>query len=172
MVVKKSRYLSLLLRHKPHLANLSLDDKGWADVKTLLQNTSLDMATLEEVVAINDKKRFEFSEGKRKIRARQGHSLKVNLGYQPQCPPEYLYHGTATRFLDLIFKHGFLPMGRHCVHLSQDLETAKAVGKRHGKSIVLVVEAQRMTKELKAKFYLTENEVRLTDKVPPKYLSV
>jgi putative RNA 2'-phosphotransferase len=170
-VVKKSRFLSMVLRHKPKKANIILDNAGWTDVKTLLNNINMDMTTLEEVVAINNKKRFEFSEDKTRIRARQGHSINVDLGYEPQEPPEFLYHGTATRFLESILKEGLKPMGRHQVHLSQDLETASAVGKRHGKLVILKVNAQRMAQD-GAKFYITDNEVWLTDRVLSRYLEV
>jgi len=171
-LVKRSRFLSMVLRHKPEKASITLDDAGWTDVKTLIANTAFDMATLEEVVATNNKKRFEFNDSKTKIRARQGHSFNVKLGYEPQEPPEYLYHGTATRFLDLIMKEGLKPMGRHHVHLSANTDTASQVGKRHGKLIVLKVAAGRMTEKMKAKFFFTENKVWLTDIVPPEYLEI
>ena len=100
-IVKKSRFLSMVLRHKPEKANVVLDHAGWTDVKTLLANTHMDMATLEQVVATNNKKRFEFNDNKTRIRARQGHSIEVDLSYVPHNPPEFLYHGTA--------------MGRHLV---------------------------------------------------------
>jgi putative RNA 2'-phosphotransferase len=169
---KKSRLLSMVLRHQPDKINIVLDASGWTDVKTLLANTDLNMAQLEEVVATNNKKRFEFNDNKTRIRARQGHSVKVNLGYEPVAPPEFLYHGTATRFLDPIMKNGLKPMNRHQVHLSQDLQTASSVGKRHGKLIILCVFAKRMVQELGAKFYVTDNQVWLTDEVPPKYLEI
>lgn len=161
-LVKKSRFLSMVLRHKPERANIVLDDAGWTDTKTLLSNVHMDMATLEQVVATNNKKRFEFNENKTSIRARQGHSVDVKLGYEPQEPPEFLYHGTTTRFLEPIMKDGLKPMGRHQVHLSQDLETASAVGRRHGKLVVLKVRAHHMFKD-GYKFYITDNKVWLTD---------
>lgn len=171
-LVKKSRFLSMVLRHKPERANIVLDGAGWTDVKKLLANVNMTMAMLEEVVATNNKKRFEFNEDKTRIRARQGHSVTVDLGYKSQDPPEFLYHGTATRFLTPIMNEGLKPMGRHQVHLSQDLETASAVGKRHGKLVVLEVSAQAMVKEMDAKFYVTDNKVWLTGWVPPQYLEI
>ena len=162
----------MVLRHKPEKANIVLDNAGWTNVKTLLVNIKMDTSTLEQVVATNNKKRFEFNNDKTRIRARQGHSVDVELGYEPQDPPEFLYHGTATRFLNSIMKEGLKPMGRHQVHLSQDLETASTVGKRHGKLIIIKVQAQRMVKEIGAKFYITDNNVWLTDKVPPQYLEI
>lgn len=171
-LVKKSRFLSMVLRHKPEKADIVLDEAGWTDVKTLLKNVHMDMATLEQVVATNNKKRFEFNENKTRIRARQGHSVNVKLGYEPQDPPEFLYHGTATRFLTPIMNEGLKPMGRHHVHLSQDLETASVVGKRHGKLIILEVAAQCMVKDMGAKFYITDNKVWLTGWVPPQYLEI
>lgn len=171
-LVKRSKFLSMVLRHKPEKANLKLDEAGWTNVKTLIANTAFDMPALEEVVATNSKKRFEFNDDKTKIRARQGHSYNVKLGYEPQDPPECLYHGTATRFLDSIMKEGLKPMKRHHVHLSGDTDTASQVGKRHGKLIILKVATKRMADEMKAKFYLTENKVWLTDIVPPEYLEI
>lgn len=171
-LVKKSRFLSMVLRHKPEKANIVLDDAGWTDVKTLLANVNMTMAMLEQVVATNNKKRFEFNEDKTRIRARQGHSVSVNLGYEPQHPPEFLYHGTATRFLTPIMNEGLKPMQRHHVHLSQDVETASAVGKRHGKLIVLKVAAQAMVQDMNAEFYVTDNKVWLTGWVPPQYLEI
>ena len=170
-LVKRSKFLSMVLRHKPEKANLKLDEAGWANVEELLSNTAFDMKSLEEVVATNSKKRFEFNSDKTKIRARQGHSFNVKLGYDPKEPPEVLYHGTATRFVDSIMKDGLKPMGRHHVHLSGDTDTASQVGKRHGKLAILKVAAGKMSND-GAKFYLTENKVWLTDHVPVEYLEV
>ena len=169
LLVKKSRFLSMVLRHQPKKANLVLDDAGWTDVQTLLVNCKMDMPLLEQVVSTNNKKRFEFNEDMTRIRARQGHSVKVELGYEPADPPEFLYHGTATRFLDSIMKEGLKSMQRHQVHLCEDLTTASAVGKRHGKLVILKVAAQDMVKG-GAKFYVTDNNVWLTDTVPSRYL--
>lgn len=168
---KRSKFLSLILRHKPEEIGLSLDKNGWANVKLLLSKAKMSMTELEEIVETNNKKRFEFNENKTKIRARQGHSIKIDLGYEEKEPPEFLYHGTATRFIEPIYKDGLSKMNRHAVHLSKDFETAINVGQRHGKPIVLLIYAQKMHKD-GHKFYLTGNDVWYTDHVPTKYLAI
>lgn len=166
---KKSKFLSLVLRHSPGKIGIELDDAGWADVKTLLRKAGMNMNLLEEVVETNNKKRFEFNDSKTKIRARQGHSVKIDLGYEPVGPPEYLYHGTATRFLDDIKKGGLKSMNRHHVHMSPDEDTAANVGTRHGVLAMLRVRANDLAKT-GTKFYKTDNNVWLTNEVPPEYL--
>ena len=173
-IIKISKFLSLILRHKPETIGLDLDDRGWADVDTLIDlmcqsGRYLNRSTLEYVVANNDKKRFSFNEDKSKIKANQGHSIVVDLALTPQQPPEYLFHGTATRFLDSILHQGLLKQNRHHVHLSADRRTAIAVGKRHGKPIVLKIQAQKM-QDAGFKFFLSQNNVWLTDRVPAKYI--
>lgn len=171
---KISKFLSLVLRHKPETIGLDLDENGWAETQVLLEklannNKNIDFKTLEEVVADNDKKRFAFNADKTKIRASQGHSIKVELGYATVEPPEMLFHGTATRFLDSIQKQGLLKGNRHQVHLSKDMDTATNVGGRHGKVVVLKVKALEMHKA-GFEFFVSENQVWLTDQVPVEYL--
>jgi putative RNA 2'-phosphotransferase len=125
---------------------------------------------LQQVVEYNDKKRFAFNEDGTKIRASQGHSLEVELDYQPQKPPAVLFHGTTERFLDAILEQGLQKRRRHHVHLSPDVETAANVGRRHGKPVVLAVQAARMHAEGHL-FFCSANGVWLTEAVPPKYLS-
>ena len=169
--IKISKFLSSVLRHNPEKIGITLDKSGWTNVIDLLAKShNLDMETLEEVVDRNNKKRFEFNEDKTMIRARQGHSVKVDLGYQSKEPPEFLYHGTATRFLDSIEKSGLQKMNRHAVHLSKDYETAATVGKRHGKLVIFKVKSGEMYKAGK-QFYVTDNDVWLTDNVDYKYLN-
>ena len=165
----KSRFLSLILRHKPEEIGISLDKNGWANVKELLQKAKMSMEDLEEIVETNNKKRFEFNDLGTKIRASQGHSIDVDLGDESKEPPEILYHGTATKNLDSIFKEGLKRMNRHAVHLSHDIETAKAVGMRHGKPIIIHVMAKKMY-DKGFKFYLTKNNVWYTEEVPRHYL--
>lgn len=124
---------------------------------------------LEKIVAENDKKRYSFDESHSKIRANQGHSIAVNLELEKKIPPEILYHGTATRFLESIQKSGLLKMGRQYVHLSKDVQTATKVGQRHGKVIVLKVDTKKMIQD-GYDFYLSKNGVWLCDTVPPQYL--
>jgi putative RNA 2'-phosphotransferase len=174
-VVKDSKFLAGVLRHNPGKIGVTLDAAGWVDVDVLLaalerRGRRIGRARLDFVVEHNGKKRFEYDESGARIRASQGHSVPVDLGYEPQDPPETLYHGTATRSLDSIFAEGLLPGRRHHVHLSMDLETAVKVGSRHGKPVVLVVAAARMRADGRA-FFRSTNGVWLTEHVAPEYLS-
>jgi putative RNA 2'-phosphotransferase len=175
-LVKTSQFLSYVLRHKPYEIGLPLDEQGWALVDELINaamkhGTKLDYELIKEVVATNDKKRFALSEDGKKIRANQGHSIKVDLGLEATVPPQFLFHGTATRFMKAINQQGLKPSGRHHVHLSSDYKTALKVGIRHGIPVVLRIEAEQMLSD-GAKFYVSENGVWLTDKVEPKYFSI
>lgn len=172
--VKLSKRLSLVLRHDPGQIGLTLDPQGWATVDDLLRclneagwPASLDQ--LRQVVAENDKQRFRFSEDGLRIRANQGHSLQVELGLGHVEPPPLLYHGTATRFLETILMEGLHKRSRQHVHLSIDVETATAVGKRHGKPIVLTIRAREMH-DAGHRFYLSDNHVWLTDQVPVAFI--
>lgn len=132
---KLSVFISLVLRHKPDAANIALDEHGWANVEELLSGINetgrkIDMDILEEIVATDNKQRYSFNQGKTLIRANQGHSVPVDVELKMQEPPEFLYHGTATIFLDNIINEGLKPMSRLYVHLSKDTETALKVGKR------------------------------------------
>jgi putative RNA 2'-phosphotransferase len=172
--VKISKFLSLVLRHKPETISLRLDEAGWVNVADLLaaldaHGRPVTRAELEETVATNDKKRFAFNEDGTRIRASQGHSVEVELDYAPAAPPAVLYHGTASRFLGSIFASGLVKGQRHHVHLSADTETALKVGQRHGKPVVLTVRAAAMQTDGHI-FYLSANGVWLTDAVPPAYL--
>lgn len=171
-----SKFLSLVLRHQPTTIELVLDKNGWADTQELLKKLAkygkgISLETLQQVVAENDKKRFVFSEDGTKIRANQGHSIEIELGYQAVEPPNLLFHGTATRFLDSIQEKGLLKGDRHHVHLSTNLETATKVGSRHGKVIVLEVNAKEMH-QAGFKFFVSENGVWLTDHVPTAFLKI
>lgn len=173
-LVRTSKFLSLVLRHDPGKIGLRLDDAGWADVDALLSAAAaagvrIDRPTLERVVAENDKKRFAFSEDGKRIRASQGHSVDVDLGLQPQTPPELLFHGTATRFVDSIRENGLHSASRTHVHLSADEATATSVGQRHGRPVVLTIAAGRMHRDGHA-FYRSDNGVWLTDAVPAQYI--
>ena len=171
-----SKFLSLILRHRPQVIGLTLDEQGWAVTKTLLEKVNgsgkkLTLATLEEVVSTNDKKRFAFNEDKTKIRANQGHSIKIKLGYKPVTPPTYLYHGTATRFMNAIRKEGLKKQNRHHVHLSKDVETAKKVGSRHGVPVILTIQAAAMHQAGYA-FFVSDNGVWLTDHIPIAFIAI
>ncbi len=169
-----SKFLSLILRHKPETINIELDENGWADVKTLivqsnLQGVEFDLELLKHVVETNSKKRFAFNETFDKIRASQGHSIDIELGYENQKPPQILYHGTSEKSVQSIRNQGLEKKNRQHVHLSKDRETAINVGKRHGKPFVFEVLAEQMYDD-NFKFYISENGVWLTDNVPAKYL--
>jgi putative RNA 2'-phosphotransferase len=172
---KVSKFLSYVLRHRPDEIGIELDDNGWTDIKTLMQKSkyhkrSFTHDELLEVVRTNNKKRFAISEDGRRIRANQGHSVEVDLQYEPATPPEVLYHGTGTKLLDAIYKTGLQKMNRHHVHLSADKATATNVGQRRGNCFILAVDTQAMVEE-EYTFFVTPNGVWLTDHVPPKFLS-
>jgi putative RNA 2'-phosphotransferase len=172
--VKTSKFLSLVLRHKPEEAGITLSEAGWCPVAALLKGCAahghpLTREELEGVVEGNDKKRFQFSDDGKLIRAVQGHSVQVNLKYEPSMPPEVLYHGTATSSLSSIKRTGLIKGRRQQVHLSGDSVTARKVGMRHGSPIVIPVSAGEMYKD-GILFYHTPNGVWLVDEVPRKYL--
>ena len=169
-----SKLLSKILRHQPDLIDIQLDENGWVEVSTLLQNlekyqTQISFEQLKEVVDTNSKKRFSFNDDFSKIRANQGHSIEVDLALQTQTPPDILYHGTVEKNLDSIFEKGLSKMNRHHVHLSADTETAQKVGMRHGKPIILTIESKKMYDQGYV-FYLSENQVWLTDSVPSEFI--
>lgn len=175
-LVGLSKFLSLVLRHKPETIGLTLDANGWTEVDALIERANksgkrLTRPLLEEIVENNDKKRFAFSEDGTCIRASQGHSVTVDLALEPQTPPETLYHGTATRFVDSIRQTGLRAGSRQHVHLSLDEETARKVGQRHGKPIILRVKAGEMHRS-GSTFYVSANGVWLTDGVLPEYLEI
>ena len=171
-----SKFLSFVLRHEPQAIGLTLDSEGWANIDALIDGAArdgrtLDRALIENVVASSDKKRFSISPDGQSIRAVQGHSTKsVELQFEEKQPPETLYHGTATRFMDSINEQGLIPGSRHHVHLSQETATASAVGQRYGTVVILQVAARQM-QEQGFKFYQAENGVWLTERVPVEFLS-
>lgn len=171
MEVKKlSKFLSLVLRHKPETLKLKLDKNGWADVAEILRGMKIDMAMLEKVVAENDKQRFSFNADKTKIRANQGHSVKVDVELEEKIPPAILYHGTLEKNSASITARGLLKMNRLHVHLSGDVETAKKVAaRRNGTPIIYEIAARQMHSD-GYKFYQSANGVWLTETVPPTYV--
>lgn len=169
-----SKFLSLILRHEPESVGLKLDEAGWTDVEALLSacqthGRPYTWEDLKQVVATNEKKRFAFSEDGRRIRASQGHSVEVDLGYAPQSPPARLLHGTPSRFLDSIRVGGLHKGERHHVHLSTDETTAYKVGQRRGDSQLLVVDAAAMAAQ-GHQFFVSANGVWLTDHVPAEFI--
>lgn len=166
----RSKYLALILRHKPELFNLELMPNGWIQVEQLLNNTDFTMTELEEIVTTDTKGRYQFSEEKQFIRAVQGHSVNVEMNFKEFIPTEDLYHGTAKKYLDNILSDGIKKMSRQYVHLSTNIETAIKVGKRHGEVVVLSINAKKMHED-GYKFFIAENGVILTDFVPTKYFN-
>ena len=174
--IESSKFISLILRHQPEVIDIRLDENGWANVSELLVGMNrnghiIDMVVLEEIVATNNKKRFVFNEDKTKIRANQGHSIQVNLELQPAVPPDTLFHGTADRFLSSIQTHGLQRQGRNHVHLSSNRDTAVSVGRRHGKPVVLNIDAKSMVRDDYI-FYISENGVWLTSDIPVQYINI
>ncbi len=172
--VRTSKFLSLILRHEPQRAGLTLDDAGWVDVDLLLcavnqHGVALTLEQLKHVVGTNPKKRFALSEDGLRIRASQGHSLEVDLQYEPEAPPELLYHGTATRFIDAIRSGGLEKMQRHDVHLSAETAVTIQVGARHGKPVLLTIRAGEMHRA-GHQFRRSANGVWLVPHVPAEFI--
>lgn len=171
---KISKFLSLVLRHQPEELGITLDSHGWTDTQILLNKLNqkgfkIDFELLKFVVDTNSKKRFSFNETFDKIRASQGHTVEVELGYTPQKPPALLYHGTTQQSVSSILTTGIEKRDRHHVHLSPDVETAVKVGSRRGKPVILEVLSEQMHQD-QFKFFLSDNGVWLTDYVPAKYI--
>lgn len=169
-----SKFMSLVLRHKPEVIGLELDENGWADLQELITKLNIkgavvDEATIHQIVETNEKKRFAFNDDKTRIRANQGHSVKVDLQLNPATPPAILFHGTAEKVIASIMKKGLLKQERHHVHLTANRETAMSVGGRHGKPVVLEIDAEKMAAD-GFEFYLSENDVWLVEIVLPEYI--
>lgn len=173
--VRISKLLSLVLRHQPEKFGLTLDREGWVSVRRLLEaleahGRRLTPDELSEVVRSNDKQRFSFSPDGLSIRANQGHSVHVELGYEPLEPPAVLYHGTAERFVPSIRRGGLVKGRRHHVHLSEQGATAVAVGRRYGRPVVLTVASGRMHADGHL-FFRSANGVWLAEHVPAAYIT-
>ncbi|RDI07007.1 RNA 2'-phosphotransferase [Flavobacterium sp. AG291] len=171
-----SKFLSLVLRHKPETIGITLNENGWTSVALLLEKMNhegkvIDLDILKFIVETNTKKRFAFNEDFSQIRASQGHSLNIELGYEPKQPPALLFHGTAVQNVAAILEHGLIKGKRHHVHLSTSTDTAKNVGSRYGKPVLLDIQAGQMHKD-GYKFFISENNVWLTDNVPAHYITV
>ena len=174
MTTRTSKFLSLILRHEPERVGLKLDETGWVGVGDLLramnrQGTTLTLEQLERIVATSDKQRFAFSDDHVRIRANQGHSVEVDLRYPPRTPPEFLYHGTAKRFLEEIRQEGLRKMGRHDVHLAATTEITLQVGGRHGKPVLLAIRSGAMHRAGHV-FCQSANGVWLVNHVPPEFI--
>ena len=173
---KISKFLSLVLRHKPEEIGLTLEENGWVPVEKLIQacaayGKTFTLTELREVVETNDKKRFAFDETGGKIRANQGHSIEVEIEFEEKTPPAVLYHGTAEQNVGVIFADGLKKMSRHHVHLSSDAETARKVGARHGKPVIFEIDTAAMINE-GFRFLVSANDVWLVEEIPPKFLKL
>ena len=170
-----SKFISLILRHKPEVIGITLDEHGWADVDKLIAGISktrpIDMAILEQIVAEDEKQRYSFNEDHTLIRANQGHSIPVDVELEEKEPPEYLYHGTGEKYVASIDEQGLIPKSRLYVHLSSDVDTARRVGQRHGKPVVYIVKSGEMYRD-GIKFYRSVNGVWLVKEVPRRYLAL
>lgn len=171
-----SKFISLILRHKPEAVGISLDEHGWADVQELINGINrseghfLDMERLEEIVRTDEKQRYSFNEDHTLIRANQGHSIPVDVELEERIPPDILWHGTGEKSVPSIDVQGLIPKGRLYVHLSSDIKTAKKVGSRHGKPVIYEIDCRKMVED-GYRFFLSANQIWLTKEVPVAYLS-
>ena len=172
-LIRISRFLSLVLRHKPEAAEIALDSNGWARVDELIVGVSkkypIDMDVLELIVKKDDKQRYSFNEDRTMIRANQGHSVDVDVELEKVIPPQFLWHGTAEKYVQSIEENGLIPKTRLYVHLSSDIDTARKVGARHGEVVVYRVDALKMHQD-GVVFYRSANQVWLVKSVPKEYL--
>ena len=173
MLISASKFISLILRHKPETIGITLDEHGWADVDALIdgirRTQPFDREMLEEIVATDEKGRYSFNDDKTLIRANQGHSIPVDVELEEKIPPEILYHGTGEKYVASIDEQGLISKSRLYVHLSLDEETAKKVGSRHGKPVIYIVKSGQMSRD-GIPFFLSANGIWLVKEVPVKYL--
>ncbi len=174
--IRISKFLSLVLRHKPETIGLTLDSEGWADVGELIKKSFdagvlLDRPILRQVVEGGEKKRFSFNGDGSRVRANYGHSIPVTPVHAPAAPPEFLYHGTAKEYSQSIENEGIGPGTRHYVHLVEDMKTAIQVGSRHGEPVVIIVKAKAMHED-GFEFFKTESGIWLTKEVPKEYIEI
>lgn len=165
-----------MLRHRPDSVGLVLDEAGWADVDGVLaalaaHGVRVSRAQLEDTVRTDGKQRFALDPSGTRVRAQQGHSVPVELGYPVRTPPAVLWHGTPERNVPAVLAEGLHRGGRHAVHLSADPETARAVGQRRGSAVVLRVDAAGLSRD-GAVFTRSGNGVWLVAAVPARYLRV
>lgn len=174
-LTKLSIFISMILRHRPEVIGIALDEHGWADVDQLIDGVrrhrepDFDRAALDEIVATDNKQRYSYSEDGTLIRANQGHSIPVDVELPQAEPPEFLWHGTGEKYVESIDRQGLLPRSRLYVHLSADTDTARVVGKRHGRPVIYRVHTGRMAAEGYI-FFRSVNGVWLTKAVPAEYL--
>jgi putative RNA 2'-phosphotransferase len=171
---RESVFISYCLRHGAAAINLPIDTEGWVLTSDLVdkcveQYSKFTFDILKQIVAEDTKGRYSFNDNKMMIRANQGHSLAiVSITYEKKIPPPELYHGTSIDLLDDIIEEGIIKMGRHHVHLSDNLATAISVGRRHGEPAIITIDTVAMT-NAGIEFFLSDNGVWLTDSVDPQY---
>lgn len=166
LIIKKGKHLSFLLRHDK---DYNFDNHGYREISDLIKNHGYTKEDIDIIVNTNDKNRYEYNSDKTKIRARQGHSIPINVDLKTEIPPNELYHGTTTLFLDSIYKDGIKKMSRNFVHLSNDVNTAKKVGARHGNPVILKIDSHQMSDD-GIIFYHSNNDIWLTEYISPKYI--
>ena len=175
-LVTLSKFLSMILRHRPEEIAIMLDENGWVNIEELIELSGKNLGVnftkdeIRQMMEENDKPRFSFNKDETKIKANYGHSVPVDLALEPATPPEILYHGTAIRFLDNLQKEGIIRRARNYVHLFSDEDTALEVGVRHGKPIVLIVKTGKMVRD-GFTFFKTDDDTWLTEKVPKEYVN-
>ena len=173
--IELSKEVSYALRHAPWEYELEMDEEGWVPVEQLLDALhraekwkNICEVDLNEMIEKSEKKRHEIKDGE--IRAFYGHSIPIKILKEEKMPPDILYHGTARRFMQSIMENGLSPQSRQYVHLSQDVEIAENVGKRHdGKPCILIIDAKKAWNE-GIKFYLGNEKVWLSDTIPSRYI--
>lgn len=170
--VTASKFMSFVLRHQPEEVGVALDAGGGARIEELVERSKgvLTTALLRQIVAESDKQRFAISTDGQRIRANQGHSIAVDLRLEPRDPPDKLFHGTASRFLPDVLKHGLKRMSRNHVHLSTDTKTARSVGQRYGEPVILRIDARAMRTD-GCVFFRSDNGVWLTEAVPSTHIT-
>ena len=170
-----SKFISLILRHRPEIIGITLDEHGWAEVDALIDGINrseahaLDMEGLEEIVRTDEKQRYSFNGDHTLIRANQGHSVPVDVELEERIPPDILWHGTGEKYTSSIDRQGLIPKSRLYVHLSSDPETAVTVGSRHGKPVLYKIDCKAMVED-GYRFFLSANHIWLTREVPARYL--
>ena len=172
-----SKFLSLVLRHRPDDFDIALDSNGFTDADALfavVKSKYKGKYSYEDVVRVtttpaqDGKMRFELVDGR--IRARYGHNKRVEaIAYQPVTPPEILYHGTPQTAVAAIRREGLSAQQRQYVHMATTVERATSVGARHGKPILLKVRA-RVAHEAGVAFFQADDEHYLTQSLPPEFI--
>lgn len=164
----RSRKLAYLLRHD---CGYRYETGGWRFVSDLIDNHSFTSEEIEAIVSTDAKGRFELNRDKTKVRALYGHSVEIELMLHSQCPPEFLYHGTASKYISSIMHCGLLPKARLYVHLTEDIKVAAMTGSRHGEPIVLKMLSNLMYSDGYI-FHRLDNGVWLTKEVPIEYIDI